>query len=94
MPPIHAEPPPLHRATWGILLADAATGRVLYAHNPEKNLIPASNIVTNIFNPDFIMEHELVFVGSSFTFGYPWQEPVIFTRLLSRGTNVSVIGTE
>lgn len=35
-----------------------------------------------------------VFIGSSFTFGYPWQEPVIFSRLLNRGTNVSVVGID
>jgi hypothetical protein len=37
---------------------------------------------------------DVVFVGSSFTFGYPWQEPVIFSRLVGRGTNVSVVGTD
>ncbi len=28
---------------WGVLVADAATGEVLYAHNPEKYFTPASN---------------------------------------------------
>jgi hypothetical protein len=35
---------------------------------------------------------DLVFAGSSVTFGYPWQESVIFSRVVGRGTNVSVIG--
>ena len=30
----------------------------------ERGEIGASNVVINLFNPDFIMEHELVFVGS------------------------------
>ena len=35
---------------------------------------------------------ETVFAGSSFTFGYPWQEEVIFSRLFGKGVNASVIG--
>ncbi|MGH7446431.1 MAG: D-alanyl-D-alanine carboxypeptidase, partial [Longimicrobiales bacterium] len=35
--------PPLHRTSWGILVQDAATGRVLYAQNRQRNFIPASN---------------------------------------------------
>lgn len=35
--------PPLQRTSWGILVADAETGRVLYAQNPERHFIPASN---------------------------------------------------
>ncbi len=30
----------------------------------DRGEIGVSNVVTNLFNPDFIMEHELVFVGS------------------------------
>ena len=30
----------------------------------DRGEIGASNVVVNLFNPDFIMEHELVFVGS------------------------------
>jgi serine-type D-Ala-D-Ala carboxypeptidase/endopeptidase (penicillin-binding protein 4) len=36
--------PPVHRATWGILVQDAATGAVLYSRDPERLLIPASNM--------------------------------------------------
>ena len=35
--------PPLQRTGWGVLAVDAATGEVLYARNPERNFIPASN---------------------------------------------------
>lgn len=34
---------PLQRTSWGILVQDAASGRVLFARNPEKHFIPASN---------------------------------------------------
>jgi D-alanyl-D-alanine carboxypeptidase/D-alanyl-D-alanine-endopeptidase (penicillin-binding protein 4) len=37
------ERPPLHRTSWGVLVADAATGAVLYERNPGKLYIPASN---------------------------------------------------
>lgn len=36
--------PPLHRTTWGVLIRDAATGRTVYARNPERHFIPASNM--------------------------------------------------
>jgi serine-type D-Ala-D-Ala carboxypeptidase/endopeptidase (penicillin-binding protein 4) len=36
--------PPVHRATWGILVTDAATGAVLYRRNADQLLIPASNM--------------------------------------------------
>lgn len=35
--------PPLHRAQWGIHVVDAATGDVVYARDPERLFIPASN---------------------------------------------------
>jgi len=35
--------PPLHRTSWGILVLDADTRRVLYEHNAERHFIPASN---------------------------------------------------
>jgi serine-type D-Ala-D-Ala carboxypeptidase/endopeptidase (penicillin-binding protein 4) len=35
--------PPLHRTSWGIALADAATGAVLYEQNADRLFIPASN---------------------------------------------------
>jgi serine-type D-Ala-D-Ala carboxypeptidase/endopeptidase (penicillin-binding protein 4) len=35
--------PPLHRATWGILIRDAESGAVLYERNPQRLHIPASN---------------------------------------------------
>lgn len=37
------EAPPVHRASWGILVRDAATGTTLYARNPNQLHIPASN---------------------------------------------------
>lgn len=51
--PVHAAPleariaaildaPPLHRTSWGVLFQDA-TGRVLFARNPDRHFIPASN---------------------------------------------------
>ncbi|HWV58087.1 MAG TPA: D-alanyl-D-alanine carboxypeptidase/D-alanyl-D-alanine-endopeptidase [Longimicrobiales bacterium] len=35
--------PPLDRAQWGILIADAATGQPIYSLNPELLFVPASN---------------------------------------------------
>jgi serine-type D-Ala-D-Ala carboxypeptidase/endopeptidase (penicillin-binding protein 4) len=35
--------PPLHRTHWGILVRDARTGATLYASEPERLFIPASN---------------------------------------------------
>ncbi|HEX6135565.1 MAG TPA: D-alanyl-D-alanine carboxypeptidase/D-alanyl-D-alanine-endopeptidase, partial [Longimicrobiales bacterium] len=35
--------PPLHRTSWGILVMDGDTRRVLYSLNAEKHYIPASN---------------------------------------------------
>ena len=35
--------PPFHRAQWGILFVDASTGRLLYARDPERLFVPASN---------------------------------------------------
>jgi serine-type D-Ala-D-Ala carboxypeptidase/endopeptidase (penicillin-binding protein 4) len=35
--------PPLHRTHWGVLVRDAATGATLYASEPERLFIPASN---------------------------------------------------
>ncbi|HSJ15662.1 MAG TPA: D-alanyl-D-alanine carboxypeptidase/D-alanyl-D-alanine-endopeptidase, partial [Longimicrobiales bacterium] len=35
--------PPLHRTSWGVLFQDAATGAVLFARNPDRHFIPASN---------------------------------------------------
>jgi serine-type D-Ala-D-Ala carboxypeptidase/endopeptidase (penicillin-binding protein 4) len=36
--------PPLHRASWGILLQDASSGTILYSRNPQQLFIPASNM--------------------------------------------------
>jgi D-alanyl-D-alanine carboxypeptidase/D-alanyl-D-alanine-endopeptidase (penicillin-binding protein 4) len=36
--------PALRQAQWGIEMRDAASGRVLYAHNAERHFIPASNL--------------------------------------------------
>lgn len=35
--------PPLQRTHWGIYAVEAATGRVLYAHDADQHFIPASN---------------------------------------------------
>ena len=52
--------PPLERTHWGILVADAETGRVLYRHRDRQHFIPASNtklVVTatalGLLGPDF-----------------------------------------
>lgn len=37
------EAAPVHRASWGILVRDAETGAMLYARNPNRLHIPASN---------------------------------------------------
>jgi D-alanyl-D-alanine carboxypeptidase/D-alanyl-D-alanine-endopeptidase (penicillin-binding protein 4) len=64
--------PPLHRTSWGILVQDAASGRVLYARNPEKHFIPASNtkLVIGItalgrFGPDYRYRTPLLLGGRS-----------------------------
>jgi alkanesulfonate monooxygenase SsuD/methylene tetrahydromethanopterin reductase-like flavin-dependent oxidoreductase (luciferase family) len=44
--------------------------------------IGASNIVTNIFNPDFIMKHELVFVGSPSTVAEKAAETGLFNTFM------------
>jgi serine-type D-Ala-D-Ala carboxypeptidase/endopeptidase (penicillin-binding protein 4) len=36
--------PPFHRTHWGILVHDSETGRPLFALNPERNFVPASNM--------------------------------------------------
>jgi serine-type D-Ala-D-Ala carboxypeptidase/endopeptidase (penicillin-binding protein 4) len=36
--------PPFHRTHWGIVVHDAATGQAIYALNPERNFVPASNM--------------------------------------------------
>ncbi len=36
--------PALRQAHWGVLVSDAATGRVLYARDAERHFIPASNL--------------------------------------------------
>ena len=35
--------PAAQRATWGVLIADAASGETLFEHNPQKLFVPASN---------------------------------------------------
>ncbi len=57
--------PPFDRATWGVLLTDT-TGRVLYARNPDRLFIPASNTklvvsaaATALLDPDFRIETSL-----------------------------------
>jgi alkanesulfonate monooxygenase SsuD/methylene tetrahydromethanopterin reductase-like flavin-dependent oxidoreductase (luciferase family) len=51
-------PPALPGETWEERLAKR---KAMFIARGE---VGASNIVINLFNPDFIMEHELVFVGS------------------------------
>jgi D-alanyl-D-alanine carboxypeptidase/D-alanyl-D-alanine-endopeptidase (penicillin-binding protein 4) len=64
--------PPLHRTSWGILVQDAETGRVLYSQNAEKHFIPASNTklvigVTALgkFGPDYRYRTPLLLGGRS-----------------------------
>lgn len=40
--------PPFQQAHWGILIADAKTGKALYSRNPDKLFVPAS--VTKLFS--------------------------------------------
>lgn len=35
--------PPLHRTSWGVVVRERGSGQVLYARNPERHFIPASN---------------------------------------------------
>ncbi len=35
--------PAAERATWGVLIVDAASGEALFGHNPDKLFVPASN---------------------------------------------------
>jgi serine-type D-Ala-D-Ala carboxypeptidase/endopeptidase (penicillin-binding protein 4) len=59
--------PPLHRAGWGILVQDAASGAVLYERNPQRLHIPASNqkivlatAALGRFGPDYRYRTELL----------------------------------
>ena len=61
-----ARTPPLHRAQWGVLVRDAATGRTLYERNADRLFVPASNtklVVTAValaeFGPDYRYRTEL-----------------------------------
>lgn len=63
---------PLHRTSWGILVADAETGRVLYAQNPERHFIPASNqklvvsvVALGTLGPDYRYRTPLLLGGRS-----------------------------
>jgi serine-type D-Ala-D-Ala carboxypeptidase/endopeptidase (penicillin-binding protein 4) len=67
-----ATQPPLHRTSWGILVQDGASGRVLYARNPEKHFIPASNtklvigvVTLGRFGPDYRYRTPLLLGGRS-----------------------------
>jgi D-alanyl-D-alanine carboxypeptidase/D-alanyl-D-alanine-endopeptidase (penicillin-binding protein 4) len=62
--------PPLHRTSWGILVHDAATGRVLYEQNAERHFIPASNtklvigvVAMGTFGPDHRYRTPLLLAG-------------------------------
>ena len=52
--------PPVHRASWGVLVRDAVTGTTLYARNPDRLHIPASNtkivvatVALGLLGPDY-----------------------------------------
>lgn len=64
--------PPLHRTSWGILVQDAASGRVVYARNPEQHFIPASNtklvvglVALGMFGPEHRYRTPLLLGGRS-----------------------------
>jgi D-alanyl-D-alanine carboxypeptidase/D-alanyl-D-alanine-endopeptidase (penicillin-binding protein 4) len=64
--------PPLDRTHWGIEVYDPAAGRVLFARDPEKHFVPASNtklVVTTValgeLGPDFRYRTEIYALGGT-----------------------------
>jgi serine-type D-Ala-D-Ala carboxypeptidase/endopeptidase (penicillin-binding protein 4) len=62
--------PPVHRAAWGILIRDAASGATLYERNGDRLHIPASNVKIVVataalgrFGPDWRYRTELYTTG-------------------------------
>ncbi|MDE2731126.1 MAG: D-alanyl-D-alanine carboxypeptidase/D-alanyl-D-alanine-endopeptidase [Bacteroidota bacterium] len=80
-------------AWWGVMIADAATGEILYQHNPDRSFMPAS--VTKLFTtaaaleqlgPDFRYETRLYLDGTL-------REGLLEGDLIVRGAGDPSIGT-
>jgi D-alanyl-D-alanine carboxypeptidase/D-alanyl-D-alanine-endopeptidase (penicillin-binding protein 4) len=66
--------PPLHRTTWGIAARDVDSGEMLYEHNADRHMIPASNtklVVTLVamgeLGPDWRYHTEVQAIGGTDT---------------------------
>jgi serine-type D-Ala-D-Ala carboxypeptidase/endopeptidase (penicillin-binding protein 4) len=85
--------PPVQRTSWGILITDAATGATLYAHNPDRLHIAASNmkiVVATVamarLGPDYRYRTELSAAPTAGTAGAVGAGAAATHRLVVRGS--------